>query len=134
MESEHVPVPRAEVAAPAAAPALGGAVPLGPVSTCDTTHVKFGKDVLSASVKRDGELVKSEGGIRLNNGESHSLKLSWAEAFGSAANLQPGTVLKVELYVTENSWEAGHGFMSPYNGTSPQLTPRDGRYKVSVSL
>jgi hypothetical protein len=102
--------------------------------TCDTTHVNFGKDVLSASVKRDGELVKSEGGIRLNNGESHSLKLSWAEAFGSAANLQPGTVLKVELYVTENSWEVGHGFMSPYNGTSPQLTPGDGRYKVSVSL
>jgi hypothetical protein len=102
--------------------------------TCDTTHVNFGKDVLSASVLRDGTLIKSEGGIRLNNGESHSLKLGWAEAFGSASTLQPGTVLKVELYVTENSWEVGHGFMSPFNGSSPQLTPGDGRYKVSVSL
>jgi hypothetical protein len=48
--------------------------------------------------------------------------------------LKPGTVLKVELYVTEESWEVGHGFMSPFNGTSPQLTPGDGRYKISVSL
>jgi hypothetical protein len=101
---------------------------------CDTTHVNFGKDVLSASVLRDGTLIKSEGGIRLNSGESHSLKLSWAEAFGSAGALQPGTVLKVELYVTKESWEVGHGFMSPFSGTSPQLTPGDGRYKISVSL
>jgi hypothetical protein len=102
--------------------------------TCDRTHVNFGKDILSASVKRDSDLIKSEGGIRLNNGESHSLSLSWAEAFGSASNLKPGTVLKVELYVTENSWEVGHGFMSPFSGTSPQLTPGDGRYKINVSL
>jgi len=102
--------------------------------TCDTTHVNFGKDILSASVLRDGNLIRSEGGIRLNNGESKSISLSWADAFGSAANLQPGTVLKVELYVTENSWEVGHGFMSPFNGTSPQLTPGDGRYKIAVSL
>ena len=101
---------------------------------CDTTHVNVGKDVLSASVLRDGTLIKSVGGIRLNNGESHSLKLSWSEAFGSASTLQPGTVLKVELYVTENSWEVGHGFMSPFNGSSPQLTPGDGRYKIKVSL
>ena len=102
--------------------------------SCDTTHVNLGKDVLSASVLRDGTLIKSEGGIRLNSGESHSLKLGWAEAFGSASMLKPGTVLKVELYVTENSWEVGHGFMSPFSGSSPQLTPGDGRYKVSVSL
>ena len=101
---------------------------------CDTTHVNFGKDVLSASVLRDGELIHSELGIRLNGGESHSLSLSWAEAFGSAANIKPGAVLKVELYVTKNNWEVGHGFMSPFNGSSPQLTPGDGRYKVSVSL
>jgi hypothetical protein len=101
---------------------------------CDTTHVNIGKDVLSASVLRDGTLIKSEGGIKLNSGESHSLKLSWSEAFGSASTLQPGTVLKVELYVTKNNWEVGHGFMSPYSGTSPQLTPGDGRYKISVSL
>ena len=101
---------------------------------CDTTHVNFGKDVLSASVLRDGTLVKSEGGIKLNSGESHSLKLSWSEAFGSASTLQPGTVLKVELYVTEKSWEVGHGFMSPFNGSSPQLTPGDGRYKITVSI
>ena len=101
---------------------------------CDTTHVNFGKDVLSASVLRDGTLIKSEGGIKLNNGESKSISLSWSEAFGSASTLTPGTVLKVELYVTENNWEVGHGFMSPFNGTSPQLTPGDGRYKVSVSL
>jgi hypothetical protein len=36
--------------------------------------------------------------------------------------------------VTENSWEVGHGFMSPFSGSSPQLTPGDGRYKVTVSL
>jgi hypothetical protein len=101
---------------------------------CDTTHVNFGKDVLSASVLRDGTLIKSEGGIKLNSGESKSLSLTWSEAFGSASMLQPGTVLKVELYVTENRWEVGHGFMSPYNGTSPQLTPGDGRYKIKVSL
>jgi hypothetical protein len=101
---------------------------------CDTTHVNMGKDILSASVLRDGGLIRSEGGIRLNNGESHSLSLTWSEAFGSAANIKSGTVLKVELYVTKNNWEVGHGFMSPFNGSSPQLTPGDGRYKVSVSL
>ncbi len=101
---------------------------------CDTTHANFGKDVLSASVLRDGTQIKSEGGIRLNSGESHSLSLSWSEAFGSASTLQPGTVLKVELYVTKESWEVGHGFMSPFNATSPQLTPGGGRYKISVSL
>jgi len=101
---------------------------------CDTTHVNFGKDVLSASVLRDGALIHSELGIRLNSGESHSLSLSWAEAFGSAANIKPGTVLKVELYVTKNNWEVGHGFMAPFNGSSPQLTPGDGRYKITVSL
>ena len=46
----------------------------------------------------------------------------------------PGTVLKVELYVTKESWEVGHGFMSPFSSTSPQLTPGDGRYKIKVSL
>ena len=102
--------------------------------TCDTTHANFGKDVLSASVLRDGTLIKSEGGIKLNTGESKSISLSWSEAFGSASTLTPGTVLKVELYVTEKSWEVGHGFMSPFNGTSPQLTPGDGRYKIAVSL
>jgi hypothetical protein len=102
--------------------------------TCDTTHVNLGKDVLSASIKRDGELIKSEGGIRLNNGESKSISVSWSEAFGSASTLTPGTVLKVELFVTEHSWEVGHGFMSPFSGTSPQLTPGDGRYKIAVAL
>ena len=101
---------------------------------CDTTHVNFGKDILSASVLRDGQLIKSESGIRLNSGESTSLSLSWADAFGSAANIQPGTVLKVELYVTKERWEVGHGFMSPFNGSSPQLTPGDGRYTIAVSL
>ena len=43
-------------------------------------------------------------------------------------------MLKVELYVTKNSWEVGHGFMSPFNGSSPTLTPGDGRYKITVSL
>ena len=101
---------------------------------CDTTHVNFGKDVLSASVLRDDTLIRSEGGIRLNSGESHSLSLSWSEAFGSASTLKPGTVLKVELFVTENRWEIGHGFMSPFSSSSPQLTPGDGRYKIAVSL
>ena len=101
---------------------------------CDTTHANFGKDLLSASVLRDGTLIKSQGNIKLNSGESKSLSLSWSEAFGTAAAIVPGTVLKVELYVTENSWEVGHGFMSPFNGTSPQLTPGDGRYKIAVSV
>ena len=101
---------------------------------CDTTHVNFGPDVLSASVLRDGQLIKSESGLRLNSGESTSLSLSWADAVGSAANIQAGTVLKVELYVTKERWEVGHGFMSPFNSTSPQLTPGDGRYTIAVSL
>ena len=101
---------------------------------CDTTHVNFGKDVLSATVRRDSEIVRTETGINLNNGESRSLSLSWSEMFGSAAAIKPGTVLKVELYVTENNWEVGHGFTAPYSGSSPQLTPGDGRYKITVSL
>src|SRR5262249_10960905 len=46
---------------------------------CATTDATFGSDVLSASVKRNGALVKSEGGIRLNNGESKTINVSWAD-------------------------------------------------------
>ena len=54
-------------------------------------------------------MVRSEGSIKLNNGESKSLALSSSEAFGSASTLTPGTMLKVELYVTESSSEVGRG-------------------------
>ncbi len=100
---------------------------------CDTTDSNFTDDVLSASVLRDGALVKSEGGIKMNNGNDHTVSVGWAEAFGSAANIKGGMVLKVELYVTAESFEVGHGFMPPFKGTSPMLTPRDGRYTISVS-
>ena len=100
---------------------------------CDTTDSNFTDDVLSASVLRDGALVKSEGGIKMNNGNDHTVSVGWAEVFGSAANIKGGMVLKVELYVTAESFEVGHGFMPPFKGTSPMLTPRDGRYTISVS-
>ncbi len=101
---------------------------------CDTTDGNFGKDVLSASVLRDGTLIRSEGAIRLNNGESRTLSFSWSEMFGSAANIRPGCVIKVEVYVGADSYEVGHGFSAPFSGSSPQLTPGDGKYSVSVSI
>ncbi len=102
--------------------------------TCDTTHANFSDDAVSLSVLRDGALIRSEGGLSMNNGDSHTMKLGWAEAFGSAAAIKGGTVLKVEAYVTGNRWEIGHGFMPPFRGSSPTLTPGDGKYSLSVSI
>jgi hypothetical protein len=102
--------------------------------TCDTTHANFSNDAVSLQVLRDGTLIRTEGGLSMNNGDTHTMSLGWGEAFGSAANIKGGMVLKVEAFVTGNNWEIGHGFMPPFKGSSPQLTPGDGKYHVSVAI
>jgi hypothetical protein len=100
---------------------------------CATTDATFGSDVLSASVKRNGALVKSEGGIRLNNGENHTLNVSWSDMIGSAAGLTPGMAITVELYVGGESAEATATFAFPFKG-SQQLKPASGSYGVTLGL
>jgi len=100
---------------------------------CATTDANFGSDVLSASVKRNGALVKSEGGIRLNNGESKTINVSWADMIGSAGGLTPGMAITVELYVGGDSAQATASFAFPFKG-SQQLKPASGDYGVTLSL
>jgi hypothetical protein len=100
---------------------------------CATTDATFGSDVLSASIKRNGALVKTEGGIRLNNGESHTVNASWADVVGSAAGLTPGMAVTVELYVGGESAQATATFAFPFSG-SQQLKPATGDYGVTLSL
>jgi hypothetical protein len=100
---------------------------------CATTDATFGSDVLSASIKRNGALVKSEGGIRLNNGESHTINASWADVVGSAAGLTPGMAITVELYVGGESAQATATFAFPFSG-SQQLKPATGDYGVTLGL
>jgi hypothetical protein len=99
---------------------------------CDTTDATFGKDTLSASVKRNGALIKTEAGISLNNGESHTVKVGWAEAIGSAAGLTPGTAITVELYVAELDVKI---VTVPFPFKSGgEVAPGTGKYKVSLSV
>jgi hypothetical protein len=100
---------------------------------CATTDATFGSDVLSASIKRGGALVKSEGGIRLNNGESKSISVSWADMVGSAAGLNAAMSVTVELYVGGDSAQASATFPFPFKG-SQQLKPATGDYGVTLSL
>jgi hypothetical protein len=100
---------------------------------CATTDATFGSDVLSASVKRNGALVKTEGGIRLNNGESHTVNVAWADAIGSAAGLTPGMAITIELYVGAESAQATATFAFPFSG-SQQLKPATGDYGVTLGL
>ncbi len=99
---------------------------------CDTTDATFGKDTLSASIKRNGALVKTEAGLSLNNGESATVKVGWTEAIGSAAGLTPGTAITVELYVGELDVKI---VTVPFPFKSGgEVTPGTGKYKVSVSV
>lgn len=99
---------------------------------CDTTDATFGKDTLSATVKRNGALVKTEAGLNLNNGESATVKVAWSEAFGSAAGLTPGTAITVELYVGELDVKI---VTVPFPFKSGgEVAPGTGKYKVSLSV
>ncbi len=100
---------------------------------CASTDATFGSDVLSASIKRNGALVKTEGGIRLNNGESHTVNVAWADAIGSAAGLTPGMAITVELYVGGESALATATFAFPFSG-SQKLKPATGDYGVTLGL
>jgi len=100
---------------------------------CATTDATFGSDVLSASVKRNGALVKSEGGIRLNNGESHTINVSWSDMIGSAGGLTPGMAITVELYVGGDSAQATASFAFPFKG-SQSVKPASGDYGITLSL
>jgi hypothetical protein len=102
--------------------------------TVDETDSTFSEDAVSLRILRDGTLIKSEGATMMDTGDTSTVTLSWADAFGSASNIGPGCVLKVEAYVTGERWEIGHGFMSPFSGSSPQLTAGSGKYHVSVSI
>ena len=99
---------------------------------CDTTDSNWHADAVSATVKRNGATVKSEGGLKLNNGDSATVSVAWADAFGSAAGLTPGTAIGIDLLVGEKA-EAMTTLPFPFNG-SAQLTPGSGKYTVSLSL
>ena len=125
---EHDPISYKNICAAldAKAPDLSVAI------NCETTDVTFGKDVLSAGVKRNGALVKSESGIRLNNGESHTVKVGWSEAIGSAAGLTPGTAITVELFVGQLDVKI---VTVPYPFKSGgEVAPGTGKYKVTLSV
>jgi hypothetical protein len=100
---------------------------------CATTDATLGSDVLSASIKRNGALIKTEGGIRLNNGESHSMTASWSDVVGSAGGLTPGMAITVELYVGGDSAQATATFAFPFKG-SQQLKPATGDYGVTLGV
>jgi hypothetical protein len=100
---------------------------------CTTTDATFGKDVLSASVLCSGRLVKSVGGIRLNNGEKETINVAWADAFGSAAALTPGTAISVVLDVGAERKEDVADIPFPFDGTR-ELKPGTGKYSFSLSL
>lgn len=100
---------------------------------CATTDANFGSDVLSASVKRNGALVKSEAGIRLNNGESKTINVSWSDMIGSAGGLTPGMAITVELYVGGDSAQATASFAFPFKGSQP-LKPASGDYGVTLGV
>ena len=60
MESEHAAVPQPEVAAPAAAPAIGGAVPLGPISSPMTPARVLALQRAAGNVAVTGMLQREE--------------------------------------------------------------------------
>jgi hypothetical protein len=99
---------------------------------CETTDSNFHADAVSATVRRNGAIVKSEAGLKLNNGESASVQVAWADAFGSAAGLTPGMAIGVDLHIGTDV-DASTTLPFPYNG-SRQLTPGGGKYTVKLSL
>jgi hypothetical protein len=100
---------------------------------CATTDVTFGKDVLSASVLRNGALVKSVANINLDNGESETVNLAWSDAIGSAGALTPGTAISVVLSVGEKRLEATATIPLPFSG-SRDLAPGSGKYAVKLAF
>jgi hypothetical protein len=100
---------------------------------CGSTDRLIGSDVVSAGIMRNGVIVKSEAAFRLNNGDKHSLNVSWADAFGSAAGLTPGTAITVTLTVGGDNKEATATFPLPFSG-SHEIAPGSGKYGVTVSL
>jgi hypothetical protein len=100
---------------------------------CDTTDSYVGKDQVIANVKRNGALVKTEAGIKLNNGEDFVVKVGWADAFGAAAGLTAGTAISVELHIGSDGLEAIATLPLPFND-SRALTPGSGKYTVTLGL
>ena len=76
------------------------------------------EDVLSASVLRDGQLIKSVGGIRLDNGRSESLGAAFGEAFGTASSLTRGAKLKLEISGGADGLTASTESPPPFSGSS----------------
>jgi hypothetical protein len=100
---------------------------------CDTTDGYVGKDRISASVKRNGALVKTEANIELNNGEDYVVKVGWADAMGSAAGLTAGTAIGIELAIGSDGLTAIATLPFPFNG-SRSLTPGSGKYSVALTF
>ena len=100
---------------------------------CDTTHANFTDDVLSASVFRDGSLVKTHGGIRLNNNKDHPMRLGFAEVFGSASALTHSTSIKVELSVGAEGLPAEGAVKFPFKDAL-HMEPGDGKYDVTFAF
>ncbi len=99
---------------------------------CASTDATFGKDIVSASVLRNGALVKAVGNINLNNGDSETINVGWGDLVGSAAGLTPGTAITVQLNVGAESLEAAATLPLPFSG-SKELAPGSGKYGVTLS-
>jgi len=63
---------------------------------------------------------------------SRAVTVAWADAFGSAAGLTPGTAIGVELLIGADV-QGMTTMPFPFSG-SAQLTPGGGKYTVSLSL
>ena len=99
---------------------------------CETTDSSFHADSVTTTVKRNGAVVKIDSGHSLNNGDSTTVTVAWADAFGSAAGLTPGTAIGVELLIGADV-QGMTTMPFPFSG-SAQLTPGGGKYTVSLSL
>ncbi len=98
---------------------------------CDTTDGLIGKDELTATVSRGGTAIRNEGVFHLNNGDDYAMKISWADAFGSAGALTPGQSLTVELRFKGAGYPGTIGF--PFNG-SASIAVKSGKYVAKASL
>ena len=114
---------------------LRGAGRQGPVAdvniACETTDSNFHADYVSATVKKGGSVIKTIAGNQLNNGDSKSVSVSWADAFGSASSLTSSTAFSVELYVTEKASAESAAITFPFAGTH-KVTPGDGKYDITA--
>jgi hypothetical protein len=101
--------------------------------TCASTDATIGKDIVSASVLRNGALVKTVGNINLDDGGSETVNVGWGDAIGSAAGLTPGMAIAIRLNVGAKSVEASATFPFPFSG-SKELAPGSGKYGVTLGL